>query len=73
VLLSLPPLLAVADALLFGCVLLLPPLIQLGLHGLHGVPGMLLRCQRSVHGRRQCWGRRVGVACCGGDAPAIWL
>jgi hypothetical protein len=63
VLLSLPPLLAVADALPFRCVLLLPPLIQLGLHGLQGVPGMLLRHQRSVHGRRQCWGgrRRSGL------------
>jgi hypothetical protein len=37
-----------ADALPFGCVLLLPPLIQLGLHGMQGVPGMLLSLRRSV-------------------------
>jgi hypothetical protein len=57
VLLCLPPLLAVADALPFGCVLLLPPLIQLSLHGLQGVPGMLLSRRHGVRGRRRCWSR----------------
>jgi hypothetical protein len=38
----LPPLLAVAYALPFGGILLLPPLIQLSLHGLQGEPGVLL-------------------------------
>jgi hypothetical protein len=41
----------------FGSVLLLPPLIQLSLHGLQGVLGMLLGRRRSMRGRCRCWGR----------------
>jgi hypothetical protein len=44
-----------ADALPFGCVLLLPLLIQVGLHGLQVVPGMLLSRRRSVRSGRRCW------------------
>jgi hypothetical protein len=58
VLVHLPPLLAVADALPFGSVLLLPPLIQLGLHGLQGVPGVLLGRRRGMRDRRRCWCKR---------------
>jgi hypothetical protein len=39
----LPTLLPMTDALSFRRVLLLPPLVQLGLHGLQGVPDVLLR------------------------------
>jgi hypothetical protein len=73
VLLRLPPLLAVADALPFGSVLLLPPLIQLGLHGLQGVPGVLLGRRRSMRGRRRWGAGGAGMTCCGGVVPAIWL
>jgi hypothetical protein len=38
----------VADALPFGSVLLLPPLIQLSLHGPQGVPGVLLGRRSSM-------------------------
>jgi hypothetical protein len=41
----------------FRSVLLLPPLIQLSLHGLQGVPGVLLCRRRSMRGRRRCWCR----------------
>jgi hypothetical protein len=58
VLLRLHPLLPMADALSFGCVLLLPPLIQLSLHGLQSVPGMLLSRRRSVCSGRRCWSNR---------------
>jgi hypothetical protein len=44
----LPPLLAVAYALPFGSILLLPPLIQLSLHGLQGEPGVMLGRRRSM-------------------------
>jgi hypothetical protein len=43
------------DALPFRCILLLPPLIQLSLHGLQGVPDMLLLCQRGLRGGCWCW------------------
>jgi hypothetical protein len=46
------------DALPFGCVLLLPPLVQLGLHGLQGVPDVLLRPRRGLHDDRWCWSNR---------------
>jgi hypothetical protein len=49
-----------ADALPFGCVLLLPPLIQLSLHGLQGVPGVLLSRKRGMRGGRRCWSDRRG-------------
>jgi hypothetical protein len=42
------------DALPFGRVLLLPPLVQLGLHGLQGVPDVLLRPRRGLRGGRWC-------------------
>jgi hypothetical protein len=47
-----------ANALPFGCILLLPPLIQLSLHGPQGVPGMLLSRRRSVRSGRRCWSSR---------------
>jgi hypothetical protein len=47
-----------ADALPFRCVLLLPPLIQLSLHGLQGVPGVLLSRRRSMRSGRRCWSNR---------------
>jgi hypothetical protein len=43
------------DALPFGRILPLPPLIQLSLHGLQGVPDMLLRRRRGLRGGRWCW------------------
>jgi hypothetical protein len=46
------------DALLFGRILLLPPLIQLSLHGLQGVPDVLLRHRRGLRGDRWCWSNR---------------
>jgi hypothetical protein len=57
VVLRLPPLLAVANALRFGSVILLPPLIQLGLHSLQGMPGVLLGRRRGKRGRCWCWCR----------------
>jgi hypothetical protein len=47
-----------AAALPFGCVLLLPPLIQLSLHGLQGVPGVLLSRRRNMRSGRRCWSNR---------------
>jgi hypothetical protein len=49
-------LLSVSDALTFGWILLLPPLVQLSLDGLHGVPNVLLGRQRSLRGGCWCWG-----------------
>jgi hypothetical protein len=45
-------------ALPFGRILLLPPLIQLSLHGLQGVPYVLLRHRRGLHSDRWCWSNR---------------
>jgi hypothetical protein len=59
VLRQLPTLLPVADALPFGRVLLLPPLIQLSLHGLQGVPDVLLRHRRGLRGGHRCWSDRL--------------
>jgi hypothetical protein len=50
----LPAFLSVYDALPFGCILLLPPLIQLSLHSLQGMPDVLLGRQRDLHGGRWC-------------------
>jgi hypothetical protein len=47
--------LAVAYALPFGGILLLPPLIQLSLHGLQGEPGVLLGRRRGIRGGRWRW------------------
>jgi hypothetical protein len=47
-----------ADALPFGCFLLLPPLIQLSLHGLQGVPGVLLGHRRGLRNGHRCWSNR---------------
>jgi hypothetical protein len=58
VLQRLPTFLSVADALPFGRVLLLPPLIQLSLHGLQGVPDMLLKRRRGLRGCHLCWSDR---------------
>jgi hypothetical protein len=58
VLQQLPTLLSVADVLPFGRVLLLPPLIQLSLHGLQGVPDVLLRHRRGLCGGYRCWSDR---------------
>jgi hypothetical protein len=49
-----------ADALPFRCVLLLSPLIQLSLHGLQRVPGVLLSRRRSMRSGRRCWSNRRG-------------
>jgi hypothetical protein len=49
-----------ADALPFGCVLLLPPLIPLSLHGLQGVPGVLLSRRRGLRSGHRCWSDRRG-------------
>jgi hypothetical protein len=59
----LPAFLSVPDALPFGCILLLPPLVQLGLHGLQSVPDVLLGRQGSLHSGRWYWcgRRRSGV------------
>jgi hypothetical protein len=46
------------DALPFGHILLLPPLVQLSLHGLQGVPDVLLRHRRGLRGGRRCWSNR---------------
>jgi hypothetical protein len=48
--------LSVSDALAFGCVFLLLPLVQLSLHGLQSVPDVLLGRQRGLHGGCWCWG-----------------
>jgi hypothetical protein len=46
-------------ALSFEGIFLLPPLVQLGLHGLQGEPGVLLGRRRSLRGGRRRWcGRR---------------
>jgi hypothetical protein len=73
VLQRLPALLSVADALPFGRVLLLPPLIQLSLHGLQRAPNVLLRHRRGLRSCHRCCTTGVGMACCGGAAPMIWL
>jgi hypothetical protein len=54
----LPAFLAMIDALPFGRILLLPPLVQLSLHGLQGVPDVLLRCRRGLRSGRWCWSDR---------------
>jgi hypothetical protein len=54
----LPAFLSMTDALPLGRILLLPPLIQLSLHGLQGVPDVLLRCRRGLRGDRWCWSNR---------------
>jgi hypothetical protein len=54
VLWRLPAFLSMTDALPFRRVLLLPPLIQLSLHGLQGVPDVLLRCWRGLRNGRWC-------------------
>jgi hypothetical protein len=55
--------LSMTDALPFERILLLPPLIQLSLHGLQGVPGVLLRHRRGLRSGRWCWSnwRRDGL------------
>jgi hypothetical protein len=49
-----------ADALPFGCVLLLSPLIQLSPHGLQGVPDLLLSRRCGLRNGRRCWSDRCG-------------
>jgi hypothetical protein len=49
----LPAFLSVIDGLPFGRILLLPPLIQLSLHGLQGVPDVLLGRRHGLRGG--CW------------------
>jgi hypothetical protein len=48
--------LLVSDALTFGCILLLPPLVQLRLHDLQSVPDVLLGRRRGLRGGCWCWG-----------------
>jgi hypothetical protein len=50
--------LSMTDALPFGRILLLPPLIQLSLHGLQGVPDVLLRHRRGLRDGCWCWSNR---------------
>jgi hypothetical protein len=69
----LPVFLSVSDALPFGCILLLSPLVQLSLHGLQGMLDVLLgrwRCLRGDCWCRSGW-RRGGVLLrqCAGDLP----
>jgi hypothetical protein len=45
--------LPVSDALTFGCIFLLPPLVQLSLHDLQSVPDVLLG---RLRGGCWCWG-----------------
>jgi hypothetical protein len=45
--------LSVSDALAFRCIFLLPPLVQLSLHGLRSVPDVLLG---RLRGSCWCWG-----------------
>jgi hypothetical protein len=51
----LPAFLSMTDALPFERILLLPPLIQLSLHGLQGVLDVLLRRWRGLRGGCWCW------------------
>jgi hypothetical protein len=48
--------LSVSDALPFGCILLLPPLVQLSLYGLQSVPNVLLGRRRGLRSGCLCWG-----------------
>jgi hypothetical protein len=50
----LPAFLSMTDALPFERILLLPPLIHLSLHGLQGVPDVLLRHRRALRSGRWC-------------------
>jgi hypothetical protein len=54
----LPVFLSMTDALPFGRILLLPPLIQLSLHGMQGVLDVLLRHRRGLRGGRWCWSKQ---------------
>jgi hypothetical protein len=67
----LPAFLSMTDALPFERVLLLPPLIQLSLDVLQGVPDVLLRHRRGLHGGRWCWSNRRRDGLLLGIVPAI--